>query len=229
MARMWKSAMKWWWLRSWRLWCAVLLVGVPLGAAGLAEWFVTPVAGVAPDPSRLVLCRWNKFLVVMPKAWVWMYWGRGSFPSSELRIYDAGTGSMITTHHADDTVTMLFHDSPARGSRWQMPRGWVTAGTLPPPIRLADKTMHQPPPYGGAVMAFVSLWTVAAVLSPVSLLLTWRAWVHRPRRGCARCGYSREGLPEGVACPECGWGASRALIEDAAIATAPECSARTAP
>jgi|GEM_PF-4585336 len=227
MARMCKSAMKWWWLRSWRLWCALLLVAVPLGAAGLAEWAVTPVTGVKPDTTRLVLCRWNKLIVVMPKGWLWTYWGSGSFPASELRIYDAGTGSMITTHHPDDTATVLFHDSPERGTRWQMPRGGVTGVTLPHPIQLADKTMYQPPPYGGAAICLFSLWTIAAMLSPASLWFAWRAWVHRPRKGCAQCGYSRDGLPAGAACPECGAEASQQAVRDAATAAAPACSDRT--
>lgn len=39
----------------------------------------------------------------------------------------------------------------------------------------------------------------------VGALRRWRAG----RGGCWKCGYSREGLPEGAVCPECGSGAMR--------------------
>lgn len=49
---------------------------------------------------------------------------------------------------------------------------------------------------------FAGAWALL-IFTPLGV----RRWLRARRGGCPQCGYSREGLKEGAACPECGRGA----------------------
>ncbi len=71
-------------------------------------------------------------------------------------------------------------------------RVWLPEKRTPP---------EQIRPIGYSTRVVIPIWTTAAV--PCFLWLALHAQ-SRHRKGCAKCGYPRDGLPQGAPCPECG-------------------------
>jgi hypothetical protein len=84
----------------------------------------------------------------------------------------------------------------------------VGLGHRPPLTRLMwwPYWAGRPSTFGAGVMVGLPLWPLAAVGAGAGWGL-WRAGAARRRRArgvCTGCGYPREGLGSGAACPECG-------------------------
>lgn len=65
--------------------------------------------------------------------------------------------------------------------------------------------IHFTPRWRGLAPLFVKLWLIAAVGMGLAARLLWslrRLWY--ARGACQSCGHSRDGLPPGAVCPECG-------------------------
>lgn len=170
-----------WAVRSWRVCVGMVLVAVALGSIVWCE----------VSPTRVLLARWNKFVVVAPRGIVMVRWGLRPPVGNYLSIYDMGSAAIITTHATDGTAMFQILPTPGR----DLSRLTVQAGTQ-------HKTSIVPS--GGFYLMFGVIWAAAPMLLVGSWLLL-RAWKRRPRGvGCAGCGYSREGLAVGAACPECG-------------------------
>ncbi|HYE62815.1 MAG TPA: hypothetical protein VD997_12535 [Phycisphaerales bacterium] len=193
-----------WMLRSWRVWVAVAFVVIPLLTAVLCEY----------SAGRVLLAKWGLVSSIAPRGRVWFFWGTGEIQDSKLQIYDAWTTSIIVTHHEDGTATVqqVFNGTGPRSSRWHRPVAYITKPTDPwaslTPADIQQIVSPRPPTFGGGLsISFSMAWVCVASLVPSAWLFR-SAWRKRPRSGCRACGYSRTGLSNGAACPECGAGAA---------------------
>lgn len=171
-------------LRSARTWAAaVLLVGT--------FWLLF---ASLRTPGTLLWARHNLIVVLHPGGGLCAVHRPPPPPPANnavLLIYDFEALNVIATHMPDGTSRVQMLPSPR-------------LRPILHPIR-----MRTSPAVAGAwpngTSLTLSLWWVCALSAALAWWLVRPVWKRaRAHAGCARCGYSREGLALSNLCPECG-------------------------